>query len=256
MGKTDQQEQPAVDGGDGSPTDDDGSLSHSLRQHSHRRLRLNRGEPNGWQRAMSDASSAMPASTMPIDRDLSQRVAVETPELVVLSYTIAGVGSRVYAGLIDLLVCIGLFLSLIFATAMLMARFGVRGSPDTVGAWFGAVLILGQFVIIWGYYVLCEGLADGRTVGKWRLGLRVVRDGGYSIGFGASATRNIMRAIDMQPVASYLFGITSIMLSKSGKRLGDLVAGTIVVQEQLVASPLARRPVKTTAEAAPIARLT
>jgi uncharacterized membrane protein SpoIIM required for sporulation/uncharacterized RDD family membrane protein YckC len=198
----------------------------------------------------------MPPAQPSIDRDLTQRVEVETPELVVLSYTVAGVGSRIYAGFIDLLVCIGLFLGLIFAWTMLMARFGRGVTPAAVTAWFGAILVLGQFAIIWGYYVLCEGLADGRTVGKWRLGLRVVRDGGYSIGFGASATRNIMRAIDMQPIATYLFGITSIMLSKSGKRLGDLVAGTLVVQERLVQSPVARRAKTAEVTAVPVARLT
>src|SRR5260370_12552497 len=157
--------------------------------------------------------------------DFTQQVDVETPELVVLSYTIAGVGSRVYAAVIDVLVCGGLFVTTLVALAMLLSRLG-RGVAGISGsaAWAGAVLVLAQFAIVWAYYVLCEGLADGQTFGKWRLGLRVVPDGGYSIGFGASATRNIMRAIDMQPVFTYLVGITAVALSKSGKRLGDIVA--------------------------------
>ena len=180
--------------------------------------------------------------TTAVRTDFTQRVEVETPELVVLSYTIAGIGSRVYAGLIDLLVCVAAFFTAIFALAVLMARFGGGlGHLTPASTWVAAiVLLLAQFTIFWGYYLLCEGLADGQTFGKWRLGLRVVRDGGYSVGWGASAVRNIMRLIDMQPIASYLFGLTAVAISKSGKRLGDVVAGTIVVQERLVDAPMGK----------------
>src|SRR3954463_7857581 len=172
--------------------------------------------------------------------DFTQHVEVETPELVVLSYTIAGIGSRVYAGAIDLLLCIAIFIGMIIAVGVLMARLGGSlASTLFASTWVAAiVLLISQFLVFWGYYLLCEGLADGRTFGKWRLGLRVVRDGGYSIGWSASAVRNIMRLLDMQPIVTYLVGIGAITTSKSGKRLGDVVAGTIVVQERIVQSPL------------------
>ena len=169
--------------------------------------------------------------------DFTQKVEVETPELVVLSYTIAGVGSRVYAGFIDLLITIGLILGIGFATLALSVRLG--GAISVVSVWGRALLGLASFAIFWGYFVVCEWLFDGQTLGKRQLGLRVVKDGGYSIGFAAAATRNIMRAIDMQPVILYFFGITAAILSKSGKRLGDMVAGTVVIQEKLVESPVA-----------------
>jgi uncharacterized membrane protein SpoIIM required for sporulation len=66
-----------------------------------------------------------------------------------------------------------------------------------------------------------------------------VRDGGYSLGFAASAVRNLMRIVDLQPVFTYVIGIGSIAVSKSGKRLGDIVAGTIVVREAMVRQPTA-----------------
>jgi uncharacterized membrane protein SpoIIM required for sporulation/uncharacterized RDD family membrane protein YckC len=171
--------------------------------------------------------------------DFTQRVEVETPELVILSYTVAGIGSRVYAGFIDLLVCVGLLIGISLATAMLQARFGMM-RIGAATAWATALLGLAAFGVFWGYYVVCEWLFDGQTLGKRHLGLRVVRDGGYSVGFAASAIRNIMRAIDMQPGVFYLFGITSAVLSKTGKRLGDMVAGTVVIQERLMESPAAR----------------
>ena len=179
----------------------------------------------------------VPASAQRGD-DFTQRVEVETPELVVLSYTIAGIGSRVYAGFIDLLVCFALLFGISLAGVALQARFGEMVS--TASIWGAALLGLAAFAIFWGYFVIAEWLFDGQTIGKRHLGLRVVRDGGYSIGFAASAVRNIMRAIDMQPGVFYLFGITSAVLSKTGKRLGDMVAGTVVIQEKLVESPVAR----------------
>jgi len=179
----------------------------------------------------------VPASARRED-DFTQRVEVETPELVVLSYTIAGIGSRVYAGFIDLVVCFALLLGIFLAGAMLESRFGSLVS--TASIWGEALLGLAAFAIFWGYFVIAESLFDGQTIGKRQLGLRVVRDGGYSIGFAASATRNIMRAIDMQPGIFYLFGITAAVLSRTGKRLGDMVAGTVVIQEKLVESPVAR----------------
>jgi uncharacterized membrane protein SpoIIM required for sporulation/uncharacterized RDD family membrane protein YckC len=173
---------------------------------------------------------------------LAQTVDIETPELVVVSYTVAGVGSRIAAGLIDLLLCA----ILLFGVILLAAFIGSPVSPEEIGrqtsstAWASAFVVFMQFVILWGYYLLCEGLFDGRTVGKRLLGLRAVRDGGYSVGFAASAVRNLMRIIDLQPLFTYLVGITSVAISKSGKRLGDVVAGTIVVREAMVRQPVAR----------------
>jgi len=177
---------------------------------------------------------------------LEQVVDVETPELVVLSYTIAGLGSRLYAALIDLLICVFLFVAVAVATAILLPRQRIEAAlrRDSSDALAAAVLIIAQFAIIWGYYLLFEALRDGQTPGKRMRHLRVVRDGGFSVGFAASAVRNLMRIVDLQPLFTYLVGVGAIAFSKSGKRLGDIVAGTLVVREALVRQPL-------TAEAAP-----
>jgi uncharacterized membrane protein SpoIIM required for sporulation len=71
-----------------------------------------------------------------------------------------------------------------------------------------------------------------------------VREGGFSVTFGASAVRNLVRFVDMQPVFFYLVGLGSILATRRGQRLGDLVAGTIVVREAV-------RPPITAAGAAP-----
>ena len=167
---------------------------------------------------------------------LAQTVDVETPELVVLTYTIAGVGSRVAAALIDYAICLLAYAAILIGVTSLGAR-GLLGGQTRSAAWGAAILYLLLFAILWGYYVLFEGLGDGQTPGKRLLRLRAVRDGGYSVTFAASAVRNLVRLLDMQPIFTYGVAIASVLLTKRGKRLGDLAAGTIVVREGLAARP-------------------
>jgi uncharacterized RDD family membrane protein YckC len=150
-----------------------------------------------------------------INEHLTQTVDIETPELVVVSYTIAGLGSRVYAALIDLVLCFLLFIGSAFVIAMSSPDDNAIGSPMST-AWAFAITAFLQFLIIWGYYLLAEGLFDGQTIGKRLLGIRAVRDGGYSVGFSASAVRNLMRLVDLQPIFTYAVGITSVAFTRSG----------------------------------------
>ncbi len=173
---------------------------------------------------------------------VGDRVDVETPELVVVSYDLAGVGSRMNAALIDLLVCALVILAVgALGAAAIPRSLAERATADAVVGWLIAIMILAQFVVMWGYYVLCEALADGRTIGKRVMRLRVVRDGGLSVTFGASAVRNLMRVLDMQPGFTYAVGIVAMILNRQGKRLGDFAAGTLVVREEVL-PPLAAAP--------------
>ncbi len=188
-----------------------------------------------------------PAAAPTARKSLVQTVDVETPELVVFSYTIAGVGSRASAALIDALICVAGFLLLVIGLYQL-TRFGPTATPTIAGAvarstaWAAALVGIFQFAVLWLYYVLFEALADGQTPGKRMMGLRVVRDGGLSVTFEASAIRNLVRIVDMQPVALYAVGMVSIVANARGKRLGDLVAGTIVVKEDLLSRPMTVAP--------------
>jgi uncharacterized membrane protein SpoIIM required for sporulation/uncharacterized RDD family membrane protein YckC len=169
-----------------------------------------------------------------------QQVDIETPEQVVVSYTIAGVGARATAALIDYAIIWALIIAFWVLLIMLANAIAPGADPtaettaaQSSGAWAVSLVILISFAIQWGYYVLFEALWDGQTPGKRWLGIRVVQDGGYSVSFAASAVRNIARVVDMQPVFFYSVGIVSAAISKSGKRLGDMMAGTIVVRERL-----------------------
>ena len=177
-------------------------------------------------------------------RPFEQSVDVETPELVVLTYSIAGIGSRVLAALTDLGICAAGLTALITGVAFLVPRAGGVVSRTADVSWALAALTLLVFALFWGYYVLFEGLMDGQTPGKRIWHLRVVREDGYSVTFGVSAARNLVRIIDMQPGIFYLVGLASLLVTRSARRLGDLVAGTIVVREDVRGMPVMLPPAR------------
>jgi uncharacterized membrane protein SpoIIM required for sporulation/uncharacterized RDD family membrane protein YckC len=155
-----------------------------------------------------------------------RRLAVETPEHVVLEFELAGVGSRAAAAVYDTLVLV----LLILAALMASAAAGLLG--PRFGTWYLAILVAVVFVITWGYYVLSEGLWNGRTLGKRDMGIRVVMDTGHPVTFAAAAIRNLVRLVDAQPGVTYLVGGLFVFFHPQHRRLGDLVAGTIVVRDR------------------------
>ncbi|HEY5087522.1 MAG TPA: stage II sporulation protein M, partial [Gemmatimonadaceae bacterium] len=130
-------------------------------------------------------------------------------------------------------ICIAALVILALVTGFAAGYVGVQvGKLNLSSAWVMAVYVIVQFAVIWGYYVVFEGVWDGQTPGKRIMKLRVVRDGGFSVTFGASAVRNLLRVVDAFGV--YLVAIVVALMNGSRKRLGDIVAGTFVVREERV----------------------
>ena len=96
--------------------------------------------------------------------------------------------------------------------------------------WTVALLSLTFFIVNFGYFTLFEMLWRGQTPGKRRVGLRVIREGGYPLNFGASFLRNLLRIVDFLPFG-YAVGVTVAVLGSRWQRLGDLAARTWVVRE-------------------------
>ena len=161
----------------------------------------------------------------PSPPDYRQRLQVETPEHVTLDLEIAGVGSRALAALIDMLVLVGSMLG-VFIVLSIVAGFGV-----TLGSIGGALLMLGGFAAWTGYFILFEGLRQGQTPGKRMVGIRVVSDTGNAVSLSAAAARNLLRVADFLP-PPYLTGALLVALHPRGKRLGDMVAGTVVARDR------------------------
>jgi uncharacterized membrane protein SpoIIM required for sporulation/uncharacterized RDD family membrane protein YckC len=105
--------------------------------------------------------------------------------------------------------------------------------PALSGAWAMSLLVVIWFGIIWGYFLLFEAFSGGRTPGKRRLGLRVVMDSGHPISVRAATLRNLIRLVDIQPAGASLVGLSFVFFQQHNRRLGDLVAGTIVVRDEL-----------------------
>jgi uncharacterized RDD family membrane protein YckC len=148
------------------------------------------------------------------------RLEVETPDHVVLRYTLAGVGNRGFAAVVDFLVAF-------LITAGLEIGYAQIGAPGE--AVLSGVIRLLLFVLGWSYFILLEWLWNGQTVGKRAFGLRVINEDGSPAGFVAVFVRNLVRMIDFLP-AFYGLGLLSIVLTSRSQRLGDFAAGTYVVR--------------------------
>jgi uncharacterized RDD family membrane protein YckC len=169
---------------------------------------------------------------------------VETPEHVRFHYHLAGPAKRALAYLIDLLVRAGIVLVLFICLAI-----GGFAMDEEVQQFSTGILLLSLFVLEWGYYVFCETLWSGRSPGKRALRLRVVTDTGQPLRFVDSLLRNLVRAADWLPSA-YALGAIAMGRDARFRRLGDLVAGTMVVTEERhrVTEPLRIEPPPTAKE--------
>jgi uncharacterized RDD family membrane protein YckC len=155
------------------------------------------------------------------------RISIATPEGVDLEVTLAGLGSRFIAFLIDQTIQWGALLAIVFGG--LAAVESPDGDSFVV---FGIVTALSFFLLQFAYPVLFETLGSGRTPGKRWTGLRVVKVGGGPVTFLTSAIRNILRLVDGLP-GLYLVGTISVLATERNQRLGDLAAGTVVVRDRV-----------------------
>jgi len=145
-----------------------------------------------------------------------------TPEGCELALAAAGPFSRALAWAIDLVLRLFIWLTLAQGL-MLMGQAGM-----------GPVLLCG-FLLEWLAPVCFEVLWHGQSPGKRVLGLTVLHDDGTPVGWQASFIRNAIRFVDFLPVC-YATGFITMLINADGKRLGDLVAGTIVVHAPIAAA--------------------
>ncbi|BAS56977.1 RDD family protein [Leptolyngbya boryana NIES-2135] len=160
---------------------------------------------------------------------LFNHIKVRTPESVELEFTLAGIGNRTIALIVDYLIWGALLIGVLMVWLILSVQIQ-QYFPNTrnIEMWLTAISILLSFAIYTGYFVLFETLWQGQTPGKRYTKIRVIRDDGQPVG----ATQAILRAL-VRPIDDIAFiGMLLIILTKREKRLGDWIAGTLVVQEQ------------------------
>ncbi len=146
-----------------------------------------------------------------------------TGDAVVVDLRLAKLPSRSLAFLIDLTLQ---FVALAALTFLLGAA-GELADP----ALSYVLFFVATIAVIVGYPVLIESLTRGRTLGKLVVGLRVVRDDGGSIRFRHALTRGLAAVVEIYACFGAIAVVVSL-LSPEGKRVGDYMAGTVVVRER------------------------
>ena len=163
---------------------------------------------------------------------LFNKVTVQTPESVELEFTLAGIGNRALALFFDYVILM-LTATLISALstliqAPLVSLATLLGGTDSIEMWLRAIAFLALSALYMGYFVGFESIWQGQTLGKRWVKIRVIRDSGQPEGILQATLRSLLR-----PVDDILFlGFFCIIFGKQEKRIGDWLAGTLVVQTE------------------------
>ncbi|MCZ7528265.1 MAG: RDD family protein [Acidimicrobiia bacterium] len=152
---------------------------------------------------------------------LDDRMTISTPEGVDFEVTLAGVGSRFMASLLDGLILYGAIFALLIVTGFLaMASAGAAV----------ALLAITALLVLFGYHAVFETLNAGRSPGKAAAGIRVVRLGGGRVTFLSAMARNLLWPIEVLALAP--IAVVSVLVGRRNQRLGDHIAGTVVVRDR------------------------
>ena len=156
-------------------------------------------------------------------------VEIRTGESISIRYELAGLGSRFLAVSIDFLLqaALAALLVLVARTAFFIAGISL---PSVGSALVIATASVLAFLIFSGYFVFFETVWNGSTPGKRAIGIRVIRDGGFSIDFTSALIRNAIRSLEFG-FGVYAVSTIVVLLSAQNKRLGDFAAGTVVVRD-------------------------
>jgi len=161
------------------------------------------------------------------------QINLQTPESVELEFTLAGIGNRSFALIIDYII-FGLTILLVWVISAFLAFELVpnligNGFSNRLAQWIWAIQSMTTFAIYVGYFVVLETLWQGQTPGKKWTKIRVICDNGKPERLPQALLRALLR-----PVDDMLFiGVFFIVFTQQEKRLGDMLAGTIVVQEEV-----------------------
>jgi len=161
--------------------------------------------------------------------DSLDKLTIDTPEQTALEFPLAGIGSRFLAMAADTAIQFIVGIVVLISAGVLAGTLNVfsKASPQ----WIAAIVIICMFLLNAAYFAFFEVIWNGQTPGKRYAKLRVMKDDGRPIGVYEAIVRNLMRIVDGLP-GIYGVGIICVLVNKENKRLGDFVAGTVVVHEK------------------------
>lgn len=161
----------------------------------------------------------------------SDKLTIDTPEQVHLEFVLADIGSRFMAVFADTIIWLAGLFALWIGEEKLGG--GILSRLSSVQLWVEALLIFLLFCLFWGYWAAFEALWNGQTPGKRWAGIRVIKETGRPINAFEAIARNLLRPVDLFPfLPPYAVGIVTMLLNSKNRRLGDFVAGTLVVHDK------------------------
>jgi uncharacterized RDD family membrane protein YckC len=166
-----------------------------------------------------------------------ETLVIETPERVPLHFALASIGNRFIACAIDHTIQMVALIALVIIFLLIKDFSDVGSRLMSAPKWVVALLIILVFLLMSGYFVFFEWIWNGQTPGKRWLKLRVIREDGRPISFFEAAVRNLLRNFDIMPSPFYSIGLISVFATERDQRVGDLVAGTVVVREREAEAP-------------------
>ena len=200
---------------------------------------------------------AAPAKSAIAYHQVDNTFRLTTPENIAFEYQLAGPFRRLFPYILDILIVLAAYAVFAFVTwivilivALLFTIIGIRDVAEFLLAIAVAVAPLGAFLAYWFYGAYMETYYNGRTLGKMMFGLRVLATDGHAIDGVQAMLRNLFRGVDLMPLVAVggileiselppqfalptaVFGLITMSISPKFQRLGDLVAGTMVVDEK------------------------
>ena len=166
-----------------------------------------------------------------------ETLVIETPERVPLHFALASIGNRFIACAIDHTIQLVALITLVIVFMLIRDFSDVGSRLISAPKWVVALLLILVFLLMSGYFVIFEWMWNGQTPGKRWLKLRVIREDGRPISFFEAAVRNLLRNFDIMPSPFYSIGLISVFATERDQRVGDLVAGTVVVREREAEAP-------------------
>ncbi|HEO65006.1 MAG TPA: RDD family protein [Spirochaetes bacterium] len=168
---------------------------------------------------------------MSIDLLKERTITIETPEKIQFVYSISELGTRIAAYVLDLLIQTVVIL-LVFFLLLGGTIYSMSQDDDLIGNTSKAFFLLMVFIIRWVYFVLFEVIMEGQSPGKKAMRIRVIRSNGEALDFETIVLRNLLRVVDSIPIPLIpVVGAFVAMMDSKSRRLGDIVADTIVVHE-------------------------
>jgi uncharacterized RDD family membrane protein YckC len=166
-----------------------------------------------------------------------ETLVIETPERVPLHFALASIGNRFIACAIDHAIQIVALMVLLIIFAIIADYADLGNRLTSAPKWIIALLVIFFFLVMSGYFAIFEWLWHGQTPGKRWMKLRVIREDGRPISFFEAIVRNLLREFDIMPLPFYSVGLISVFATDRDQRVGDLVAGTVVVREREAEAP-------------------